>query len=68
MGIDHPDFRGNTSVLLQSLLTLLFWVPAWRFYNGVLERFVENVCDRLFVDLVCILFGASLVLFLFSYV
>ena len=67
MGLDHPDYRGNATVFLQSLFTLLFWVPAWRLYNGILEHFVENLCNRLFVDLVFMCFGASLLFFLYSY-
>lgn len=68
MTIEHPEFRGNLTVLLQSLLTLLFWVPAWHFYGRVMDHLKENYTESVLLDIGLMLFGAALVFFLYSYV
>lgn len=61
--VTPPDFHANASLLFLSFLTLLFWVPAWRLYNRVMDRWDES----LGVDLVFTIIGATLLLFLSSY-
>lgn len=67
MTIDHPEFRGNLTVLLQSLLTLLFWVPAWHLYGRAMDQIKDKLTESVLVDVGLMLFGAALVFFLYSY-
>lgn len=68
MAIDPPEFRGNLTVLLQSLLTLLFWVPAWHLYSRVMDHIKATHPEgSVLVDIGLMLFGAALVFFLYSY-
>lgn len=68
MAIDPPEFRGNLTVLLQSLLTLLFWVPAWHFYGRVMDHLKVTCTESVLLDIGLMMFGASLLFFLYSYV